>query len=52
MLTIASDDCRGDDARLNELGVVFHGPPEDMPWGTETAFEDLYGNRFILLETR
>lgn len=50
-MTIATDDCRNDYERLNELGVVFHGEPESMPWGLETAFEDLYGNRFILLQS-
>ena len=51
-MTIATDDCRSDYTRLDALGVVFHGEPEVMPWGTEVVLEDLYGNRFVLVEHR
>lgn len=50
MMVFTSDDCRADYARLDAAGVVFHGPPEEMAWGLEAIFEDLYGNRFALVE--
>lgn len=49
-MIVSTTDCRADHARLDAAGVVFHGPPEPMPWGLETIFEDLYGNRFALVE--
>lgn len=49
-LVITTDDCHDDYQRMCEAGVVFHGEPENVAWGLETVFEDLYGNRFALLE--
>ncbi|MFS0878851.1 hypothetical protein [Metabacillus niabensis] len=37
---------------MKEKGVTFHGEPNDMPWGIEVVFEDLYGNRFDLLQVK
>jgi predicted enzyme related to lactoylglutathione lyase len=45
-----TDDCRGDYERLRARGVKFAGPPQDMPWGISAVFEDLYGNKFNLLQ--
>jgi predicted enzyme related to lactoylglutathione lyase len=47
---VATTDCRADYERLSEAGVVFHGPPAEVAWGTEAVFEDLYGNRFVMVE--
>ncbi|MFB6307492.1 MAG: hypothetical protein ABEH43_11015 [Flavobacteriales bacterium] len=37
---------------MKEKGVKFYGEPKEMPWGTEVVFEDLYGNRFDLVEVK
>jgi len=31
-------------------GVTFTGPPREQRYGTVAVFEDLYGNRFDLIE--
>lgn len=49
-MILSTDDCRGDYERLCDAGVVVHGEPEQMAWGLEVVFEDLYGNRFVLSE--
>lgn len=51
-LVIETDDCIRDYHRMKEKGVTFHGEPNDMPWGIEVVFEDLYGNRFDLLQVK
>ena len=50
-MIVSTDDCRADYARLIEAGVVFHGEPEEVAWGVEAIFEDLYGNRFAMVES-
>ena len=47
-----TDDCQKTYEMLVERGVKFAGPPEKLPWGTQAMFEDLYGNRFILMGGR
>ena len=49
---VSTDNCRVDYERLLAAGIVFHGEPEDVAWGVEAVFEDLYGNRFVLSEQR
>lgn len=49
---LATDDCRKEYERLSAAGVAFEGQPTDQPWGVEVSFEDLYGNRYSLLEPR
>ena len=49
---LETDDCRNDHARLSAAGVTFNAPPSDMPWGVSAVFEDLYGNKYNLLERR
>jgi catechol 2,3-dioxygenase-like lactoylglutathione lyase family enzyme len=51
-LIVSSSDCRADFDRLSEAGVVFHGEPEEVAWGLEVVFEDLYGNRFVMVQAR
>lgn len=46
----SSDDCRGDYERLTARGVKFLSPPEDKPWGIQAVFEDLYGNKFSIVQ--
>ncbi len=49
-LVVQSDDVHRDFEELRSKGVRFLGEPRKMPWGTEVVFEDLYGNRFDLLQ--
>ncbi|MFF8957512.1 VOC family protein [Streptomyces sp. NPDC014894] len=43
-------DFAGDHARMTAAGVRFLEPPRHEPYGTVAVFEDLYGNRWDLLE--
>jgi catechol 2,3-dioxygenase-like lactoylglutathione lyase family enzyme len=51
-LVIETDDCIRDYHNMKEKGVTFLGEPKDMPWGIEVVFEDLYGNRYDLLQVK
>ena len=51
-LVIETDDCIRDYHNMKEKGVIFLGEPKDMPWGIEVVFEDLYGNRYDLLQVK
>ncbi|WP_330240069.1 VOC family protein [Streptomyces sp. NBC_00525] len=41
-----------DYARMRAAGVVFEEPPRHEPYGTVAVFQDLYGNRWDLLQPR
>jgi catechol 2,3-dioxygenase-like lactoylglutathione lyase family enzyme len=49
-LVIHTEDCLGDYERMKAKGVRFFGEPKQVPWGIEVVFEDLYGNRFDLVQ--
>jgi catechol 2,3-dioxygenase-like lactoylglutathione lyase family enzyme len=51
-LVIETDDFFRDYSLMKEKGVTFLGEPNEMPWGIEVVFEDLYGNRFDLLQVK
>jgi uncharacterized glyoxalase superfamily protein PhnB len=51
-LFLHTDDFRRDHAALLRRGVRFIEPPRDEAYGTVAVFEDLYGNRWDLLELR
>ncbi|QGQ48412.1 VOC family protein [Metabacillus sediminilitoris] len=51
-LVIETDDFIRDYSSMKEKGVTFLGEPKEMPWGVEIVFEDLYGNRFDLLQVK
>jgi len=51
-LFLHSDDFWRDYAVLRERGVVFQQPPRKESYGTVAVFEDLYGNRWDLLQLR
>lgn len=51
-LVIETDDFFRDFSLMKEKGVTFLGEPNEMPWGIEVVFEDLYGNRFDLLQVK
>ncbi|MDQ3056834.1 MAG: VOC family protein [Pseudomonadota bacterium] len=47
-----TDDFHRDHAALRARGVAFTEPPREEDYGTVAVFEDLYGNRWDLLEPR
>lgn len=47
-----TDDFRRDYERLASHGVRFTESPREEPFGTVVVFEDLYGNRWDLIERR
>ena len=49
---LETDDFWRDHRALSERGVVFVRPPAEEPYGTVAVFEDLYGNRFDLVERK
>lgn len=49
-LFLVTDDIKRDYARLRATGVTFLGEPRQEPYGTVVVFEDLYGNRFDLIQ--
>jgi catechol 2,3-dioxygenase-like lactoylglutathione lyase family enzyme len=49
-LFLGTDDFWRDHRRMTEAGVRFVRPPKVAPYGTVAVFEDLYGNRWDLVE--
>lgn len=49
-LVIQTDDCYRDYEKMKANGVHFFGEPQEVPWGIEVVFEDLYGNRLDLVQ--
>ena len=49
-LFLRTDDFGRDYNRMRAAGVRFAEPPRDEPYGTVAVFEDLYGNRWDLIE--
>lgn len=49
-LFLATDDFWRDYREMVERGVRFVRPPSEQPYGTVAVFEDLYGNRWDLLQ--
>ncbi len=45
-----TDDFAGDYKRLVARGVKFFGGVRDAPYGKVTIFEDLYGNRWDMIQ--
>lgn len=50
VLFLHTDDFWRDYRRLRERGVTFHEAPREEAYGTVAVFEDLYGNRWDLLQ--
>jgi len=50
-LFLQTDDFQRDYTEMTSRGVNFVRPPQTMPYGTVAVFEDLYGNRWDLIET-
>jgi uncharacterized glyoxalase superfamily protein PhnB len=51
-LFLATDDFQRDYQRLRDHGVTFVRPPTEHDYGTVAVFEDLYGNRWDLIQYR
>ena len=49
-LFLQTDNFRRDYDRMVSAGVTFVRPPGEAPYGTVAVFEDLYGNRWDLLQ--
>jgi catechol 2,3-dioxygenase-like lactoylglutathione lyase family enzyme len=49
-LFLSTDDFWRDYHRMTVAGVSFVRPPSVAPYGTVAVFEDLYGNRWDLVE--
>jgi predicted enzyme related to lactoylglutathione lyase len=45
-----TDNCRETYEALKARGVKFLSEPKEQPWGIEAVFEDLYGNKFSVVE--
>lgn len=50
-LFLHTDDFARDHAAFSARGVRFVEPPRDEPYGRVAVFEDLYGNRWDLIES-
>ena len=51
-LFLHTDDFRRDFAALKSRGVRFCEAPREEPYGAVAVFEDIYGNRWDLLQLR
>ena len=49
-LFLATDDFDRDFEAMKRAGIAFVRPPEDMPYGRVAVWEDLYGNRWDLVQ--
>lgn len=45
-----TDDFASDYERMRRLGVAFQEEPREEPYGVVAVFQDLYGNRWDLLQ--
>lgn len=51
-LFLHTDDFAADHARMSAAGVRFLEAPRHEPYGSVAVFEDLYGNRWDLLQPK
>ncbi|MFC8450972.1 VOC family protein [Kitasatospora sp. NPDC057223] len=51
-LFLHTDDFEADHRRMTAAGVTFLEEPRYEPYGTVAVFEDLYGNRWDLIQPR
>ena len=52
MMFLETDDFERDHGRMRGAGVRFLETPRHEPYGTVAVFEDLYGNRWDLIEPK
>jgi uncharacterized glyoxalase superfamily protein PhnB len=51
-LFMHTEDFRADHERMKAAGVRFLEEPRHEPYGTVAVFQDLYGNKWDLIEPR
>ncbi len=51
-LFLQTDDFWRDYNEMCALGITFVRPPAEQPYGIVAVFEDLYGNRWDLIESK
>ncbi|WP_337840792.1 VOC family protein [Rheinheimera sp.] len=51
-LFLHTEDFYSDYQRMLQAGVEFLEPPREEPYGTVVVFQDLYGNKWDLLQRR
>ena len=51
-LFLQTDDFWRDHAAMTAAGITFVRPPSEQSYGTVAVFEDLYGNRWDLVQFR
>lgn len=51
-LFMNTDDFWGDYNKFKQRGIQFIRPPKKEPWGIVAVFEDLYGNKWDLIEPK
>lgn len=49
-LFLATDDFWRDHRAMTDAGITFVRPPSEQSYGTVAVFEDLYGNRWDLVQ--
>jgi uncharacterized glyoxalase superfamily protein PhnB len=49
-LFLSTDDFQRDYAQMVADGITFVRPPSQQPYGVVAVFEDLYGNRWDLVQ--
>ncbi|HEX8706874.1 MAG TPA: VOC family protein [Pyrinomonadaceae bacterium] len=45
-----TNDCHRTYETFSARGIKFVSPPQQQPWGIEAVFEDLYGNKFSVVQ--
>lgn len=48
--SFGTDNCQETYETLSARGVKFSGPPQQQPYGIQAVFEDLYGNKFSIVQ--
>ncbi|GAB2688523.1 VOC family protein [Aliiglaciecola sp. 3_MG-2023] len=51
-LILQTDDFWRDYKKMQSKGVVFNEQPREEPYGTVVVFQDLYGNKLDLIESK
>lgn len=52
LLSLETDDCRGDYERLKSAGIAFVQEPKDESWGTSMACLDSEGNAIYMVQSQ
>lgn len=52
LIVLETDDCKAEVERLRNEGVKILSEPNTQAWGTHAVVEDLYGNDFVLIQSK